>query len=279
MRGAMGTALPAFLFPAIVAAGAPHAAIPVARWLATPHLPERRGARFFGPGTSIMHHARGWLQGGAKPAGASTDSRSREDGRSGVLAAMAGCKFVMTAGPPSTRHQRARIRQLRGTQLSGASVGVDGGERGLPGVEGPERRVIGIPCDRHAGSTATNPRSLATAVDSDRRELRALIGFEGGPISREFSGVQSALFDRPRSRLPARRGFVVGDPVAAHLGRICPDNSPTAVELRRCLCEMCPILLNNRWADWQDLNLRPPRPERGALPDCATLRCRWWPVL
>lgn len=28
----------------------------------------------------------------------------------------------------------------------------------------------------------------------------------------------------------------------------------------------------NDWSEWQDLNLRPPRPERGALPDCATLR-------
>ena len=27
-----------------------------------------------------------------------------------------------------------------------------------------------------------------------------------------------------------------------------------------------------KWSEWQDLNLRPPRPERGALPDCATLR-------
>ena len=26
------------------------------------------------------------------------------------------------------------------------------------------------------------------------------------------------------------------------------------------------------WSEWQDSNLRPPRPERGALPDCATLR-------
>jgi hypothetical protein len=25
------------------------------------------------------------------------------------------------------------------------------------------------------------------------------------------------------------------------------------------------------WSEWQDLNLRPPRPERGALPDGATL--------
>jgi hypothetical protein len=29
------------------------------------------------------------------------------------------------------------------------------------------------------------------------------------------------------------------------------------------------------WSEWQDLNLRPPRPERGALPDCATLRYGW----
>src|SRR6266511_4830050 len=28
------------------------------------------------------------------------------------------------------------------------------------------------------------------------------------------------------------------------------------------------------WSEWQNLNLRPPRPERGALPDCATLRLK-----
>jgi hypothetical protein len=28
----------------------------------------------------------------------------------------------------------------------------------------------------------------------------------------------------------------------------------------------------SEWSEWQDLNLRPPRPERGALPGCATLR-------
>lgn len=26
------------------------------------------------------------------------------------------------------------------------------------------------------------------------------------------------------------------------------------------------------WSEWSDSNTRPPRPERGALPDCATLR-------
>src|SRR5262249_42412303 len=33
-------------------------------------------------------------------------------------------------------------------------------------------------------------------------------------------------------------------------------------------------LLDCFWSEWQDLNLRPPRPERGALPDCATLRLK-----
>src|SRR5207302_6980699 len=33
------------------------------------------------------------------------------------------------------------------------------------------------------------------------------------------------------------------------------------------------------WSEWQDSNLRPPRPERGALPDCATLRLLGGPVL
>ena len=29
------------------------------------------------------------------------------------------------------------------------------------------------------------------------------------------------------------------------------------------------------WSERKDLNLRPPRPERGALPGCATLRYLW----
>src|SRR5262249_34882047 len=28
------------------------------------------------------------------------------------------------------------------------------------------------------------------------------------------------------------------------------------------------------WSEWQDLKLRPPRPQRGALPDCAKLRLK-----
>src|SRR5882724_3199492 len=32
------------------------------------------------------------------------------------------------------------------------------------------------------------------------------------------------------------------------------------------------LSIGKDWSEWQDLNLRPPRPERGALPGCATLR-------
>ena len=38
------------------------------------------------------------------------------------------------------------------------------------------------------------------------------------------------------------------------------------------LLPMSPGWRAKYWSEWQDLNLRPPRPERGALPDCATLR-------
>ncbi|CDX35109.1 hypothetical protein MPLA_1800156 [Mesorhizobium sp. ORS 3359] len=42
----------------------------------------------------------------------------------------------------------------------------------------------------------------------------------------------------------------------------------------RNICERTEMPLTRCffWSEWQDLNLRPPRPERGALPDCATLR-------
>ncbi len=42
----------------------------------------------------------------------------------------------------------------------------------------------------------------------------------------------------------------------------------------RSLLSAVPLGMGRRWSEWQDLNLRPPRPERGALPDCATLRDR-----
>ena len=36
--------------------------------------------------------------------------------------------------------------------------------------------------------------------------------------------------------------------------------------------EKTPPERGSSWSEWSDSNTRPPRPERGALPDCATLR-------
>ncbi len=49
---------------------------------------------------------------------------------------------------------------------------------------------------------------------------------------------------------------------------ICPDNKKAP---KGIICNYLKYL-GKFWSEWQDLNLRPPRPERGALPDCATLR-------
>jgi hypothetical protein len=78
----------------------------------------------------------------------------------------------MTAGRTSARHQRARLRQLRVTQLPGASVGVDGGERRLPGAECAQRQVIGGPCYCHAAEHGDESEKLPTAVNIQRREFR-----------------------------------------------------------------------------------------------------------
>src|SRR5262249_31545552 len=55
------------------------------------------------------------------------------------------------------------------------------------------------------------------------------------------------------------------------------DRSPsryTATTQLSAICYKLLRLLDCFWSEWQDLNLRPPRPERGALPDCATLRLK-----
>src|SRR5262249_27335300 len=54
----------------------------------------------------------------------------------------------------------------------------------------------------------------------------------------------------------------------------CPDNCPGSRRNRDHSLERSLITLEKDWSEWQDLNLRPPRPERGALPDCATLRLK-----
>jgi hypothetical protein len=47
-------------------------------------------------------------------------------------------------------------------------------------------------------------------------------------------------------------------------------HAPTNVAL--LLHTLIAICVAKCWSEWQDLNLRPPRPERGALPDHAMLR-------
>src|SRR5262249_274155 len=50
----------------------------------------------------------------------------------------------------------------------------------------------------------------------------------------------------------------------------CPDNCPGRDTAATPISEKFDFV-GEAWSEWQDLNLRPPRPERGALPDCATL--------
>src|SRR5690606_22101237 len=55
----------------------------------------------------------------------------------------------------------------------------------------------------------------------------------------------------------------VDNPIGTRLSHHC---------LRYILLPMCPGRTIFRWSEWSDSNTRPPRPERGALPGCATLR-------
>src|SRR5262245_7010393 len=51
--------------------------------------------------------------------------------------------------------------------------------------------------------------------------------------------------------------------------------SPKIRKLSRIRCRWVDKLSKKSgkiWSEWQDLNLRPPAPEAGALPGCATLR-------
>src|SRR5262249_33341764 len=68
--------------------------------------------------------------------------------------------------------------------------------------------------------------------------------------------------------------------VPRHCGRTSADRSSSSI-YEYTPCETVPqsvpptIEISAKcWSEWQDLNLRPPRPERGALPDCATLRLK-----
>jgi hypothetical protein len=70
---------------------------------------------------------------------------------------------------------------------------------------------------------------------------------------------QNAGSESQRSRLRSR--LRIGVKWRARLSPVSfvPHNWPRRHSERR-----------ETWSEWQDLNLRPPRPERGALPGCAT---------
>ena len=67
--------------------------------------------------------------------------------------------------------------------------------------------------------------------------LASAVGLGGGALAAELRA-RSHQWTRTRPRLPPS----------------------TSTESRR-------NLQGGKWSEWQDLNLRPPRPERGALPD------------
>src|SRR5437660_3442374 len=69
-------------------------------------------------------------------------------------------------------------------------------------------------------------------------------------------------------------------PLSFKLQRVAnvPERPPPSTRLMSCAHianrRLSRIIGAKWWSEWQDLNLRPPRPERGALPDCATLRLK-----
>src|SRR5215471_4395041 len=61
----------------------------------------------------------------------------------------------------------------------------------------------------------------------------------------------------------ARMGAATGSNVR---NSFCPDNCPGSRRNREDSLERSLITLEKDWSEWQDLNLRPPRPERGVPP-------------
>ena len=62
---------------------------------------------------------------------------------------------------------------------------------------------------------------------------------------------------------PPRMGAATGSNVR---NSFCPDNCPGSRRNRDHSLERSLITLEKDWSEWQDLNLRPPRPERGVPP-------------
>src|SRR5579872_5839502 len=93
----------------------------------------------------------------------------------------------------------------------------------------------------------------------------------GGVMAERAGDRERAHAVRPHVGERHRRATVAS---LRHLFRaVCPHNCPPTGQglLQRAQKRLS---YREKWSEWQDLNLRPPRPERGALPDCATLRLK-----
>ena len=136
------------------------------------------------------------------------------------------------------------------------------------------------------------------AKASSRRDGRQQVGCERGGAQR--SRRTSAAGDRRldlrsvhhgRSSLRPRPGWSLGrgdsvramgagrvaEPPANARGATAQNGVPAPISAPVAIwgdgrCKKPLIYRDFWWSEWQDLNLRPPRPERGALPGCATLR-------
>lgn len=103
------------------------------------------------------------------------------------------------------------------------------------------------------GSAAAGPRP-----EGPPRVVKHETRLEPSPATGGRSGIVAALWRLARGER--------SDDARVTRSRAMPG--ATSVRLERYSSS------TSEWSEWQDLNLRPPRPERGALPDCATLRMR-----
>lgn len=99
------------------------------------------------------------------------------------------------------------------------------------------------------------PYRLATPQDRCRRGPGVAAGYSGG----------RACWQRRRGRR--------GAPLERHDPKTKSPGAAGAFRFRAAHRSAC--ALYGGWSEWQDSNLRPPAPEAGALPGCATLRPPW----
>jgi integrase len=139
------------------------------------------------------------------------------------------------------------------------------------GVEG---QFLGAHALRHAGATwlANN--------GTDMQKIQRLMGHEDIKSTELIYADHSRGYLKQVVDFPGRNSIAGREPGSNRVGP--PDDHPNpgrthpkrgdlgSMNLRRfqvrtlspCFC----------WSEWSDSNTRPPRPERGALPGCATLR-------